>query len=169
MKNELIAPEMTMTTGQLRIPQNEAIRRHFAQYSSCPGGDNILRIASNDNEIWQSRRLAESERNKVENLKAEQVKIQLEALELRHTRIGNDRMIRKDLNNLGIPDAIADNWVARHELLRLRDLEERAKQHNVNISMRSIEDSELNELMVEMNAMLKVVTIPPAIEDILRR
>lgn len=34
MNHEIVGPEMTITTGQLRLPKAEAIARHIAQYGT---------------------------------------------------------------------------------------------------------------------------------------
>jgi hypothetical protein len=34
MHHEIVGPEMTVTTGQLRLPKAEAIARHIAQYGT---------------------------------------------------------------------------------------------------------------------------------------
>lgn len=155
MNHEIVGPEITVNTGQLRLPKGEAITRHIAQYST----PSMFRVEEPK---------TKSEMNDVENLKAEQTKIQLEALELVHTRFSDDRMVRKDLAKLGIPDAISDNWVERHEVSRLQQLQERAKQHNCHVSIPSIENMNLDKLELEMNAMLKVINLPAAIVRVIR-
>jgi hypothetical protein len=34
MRHEIVGPEMAITTGQLRLPREEAITRHIAQYGT---------------------------------------------------------------------------------------------------------------------------------------
>lgn len=64
MNHEIVGPEMTITTGQLRLPKAEAIARHIAQYTSFPGGEHVHDLVKN-NETWQSHREAESERTRL--------------------------------------------------------------------------------------------------------
>lgn len=41
MHHEIVGPEMNVITGQIRLPEAEAIARHVAQYTSFPGGEHV--------------------------------------------------------------------------------------------------------------------------------
>lgn len=48
MNHEIVGPEMTVVTGQLRLPKREAIALHIAQYSTKAGEQAAAREAKQD-------------------------------------------------------------------------------------------------------------------------
>jgi hypothetical protein len=156
MNHEIVGPEMTVTTGQLRIPKREAIARHIAQYETRSMG-----ISSFD-------RTEMSRTDTEERMKATRVKMHLEALNLVDRDISTRQIIEKELERLGVPNALAVNWVERDQIFRFQKLKAEAKAHDITISIPVLERDNLKTLEIEMEGMLKVITLPTRVQEVIR-
>lgn len=156
MNHEIVGPEMTVVTGQFRLPKEAAIARHIAQYETRSMG-----ISSFD-------RSEISRKESEEMIKATKIKIHLEALRLVDRDFTARRTIEKELEQLGIPKALADNWVERDQILHFQKLKTEAETHNVLISIPLLEGDRLKTWETEMEGMLKVISLPMRVQKVIR-
>ncbi|MCX6792176.1 MAG: hypothetical protein NT149_04020 [Candidatus Gottesmanbacteria bacterium] len=156
MNHEIVGPEMKITTGQLRLPKREAIARHIAQYETRSMG------------IHSFDRSEISRKESEEMIKATKVKIHLEALNLVDRDFNARQTIEKELEQLGIPKALSDNWVERDQILRFQKLKAEAETHDILISIPLLERDHLKTLETEMEGMLKVITSSTRVQEVIR-
>src|SRR5450759_3891063 len=138
MNHEIVGPEMKVMTGQLRLPKGEALARHVSQYQTRSMGMGSM---------WSE---AEIKRSTEEITTAKKVGHNLKALEFTDRDFAARQIISKNLEDLGIPNALADNWIARDQILSFRKLKKEAQAKDINISIPFLENRDLKTLESEM-------------------
>lgn len=157
MRHEIVGPEMTVITGQLRLPKREAIARHIAQYETRSMG------------MSSQAREEEVKRDSEDRIRATKVKVQLEALEFTGRDFESRKLLEKNLESLGIPNALAHNWIERDQTIRFRKLKNEAKSKDIMISIPFLENRDLKSLESEMDGMLKILNLPETVTQIIRK
>jgi hypothetical protein len=155
MHHEIVGPEMTVTTGQLRLPKEAAIARHVAQYETRSMGVDP---------VWREQ---ESRLDTENRKKAARIKINLEALSLADRDLGR-HAIEAQLEALGIPSALAGNWVERNQIVRFKKLKKEAQVQDISISILSLENRDIDKLKNEMEGMLKVLKLSETVRQVIR-
>lgn len=155
MNHEIVGPEENQITGQIRIPKTEAISRHIAQYSTPS--------------MWREPTPQVIDKREFdEELKAKQIEIQLKVFELARGDFAARKLIEKSLNTLGIPQALAENWEQRHQVNQLNKLQRAEHNGDLTITIPSIEQTDVNRLEIEMEAMFSVLKLSNPIQNVLR-
>lgn len=157
MNHEIVGPEISVTNGQLRLSKQEAIARHVAQYETL----SIMGMRS----VWEQESRLKVEDRKKSTL----IKVNLKALSLVNREdFKGKRAIETQLEELGIPNALAENWVERNRIVLFQKLKKEAHMQDISISILSLENRDTDKLKNELEGMLKVLKLSDAVRQVIR-
>lgn len=168
MHHEIVGPEQNLPgrnirdnslSGKLHIPKDLAIARHVAQYSTNFGSATS----------GPSERFEKSEHEKAEEIKAEKIEGLLEAFVLTKGDFQSRLSVKKMLENVGIPEALAENWQKRQELANLMKIKRQLNKSGLTLSVSSMEGMDADRLTIEMDAMINVLGLSRNVADVVRK